>query len=75
MTLLRGGLRCLSSQSKKSERIATLEKGEMLTPIAESIGSEIWYIVRSKQGLVGWVRAAFRQNSGSDTLWYIRSKK
>ncbi len=80
MTARESGVALYSRQDVESERIATLEKGEMLTPIAESIGSEIWYIVRSKQGLVGWVRAAdvvlsnqakdaFKEKKSSSSTW------
>ena len=45
-------------QDRESEPIMRLPKGEALTLIAESAGSEIWYLVRTKQGQTGWVRAA-----------------
>ena len=45
-------------QDRESEPIVRLPKGEVLTPIAESVGQEIWYMVRTTQGQIGWVRAA-----------------
>jgi hypothetical protein len=45
-------------QDRESEPIIRLPKGEPLTPIAESVGSEKWYLVRTEQGQTGWVRAA-----------------
>jgi len=45
-------------QELESEPIMRLEKGELLTPMAESVGQEVWYMVRTKQGQIGWVRAA-----------------
>jgi hypothetical protein len=71
-------------QDGESERIATLEKGEALFPIAESVGSQVWYMVRSKQGLIGWVRAAdvvassqvkesFREKDSTSSTWSARS--
>ena len=47
-----------AQQDLESEPITRLQKGETLTPMAESVGQEIWYMVRTKQGQVGWVRAA-----------------
>jgi hypothetical protein len=47
-----------AQQDRESEPILRLSKGEVLTPIAESLGSELWYMVRTKQGQTGWVRAA-----------------
>jgi hypothetical protein len=38
--------------------IAKLQKGEELTPLAEAVGQETWYLVRTRQGVVGWVHAA-----------------
>jgi hypothetical protein len=84
MTARESGVALYSRQDVESERIATLEKGEMLTPIAESVGSEIWYIVRSKHGLVGWVRAAdvvlsnqakdaFKEKKSSSSTWSART--
>ena len=45
-------------QDRESEPIIRLPKGEVLTPMAESVGQETWYMVRTKQGQIGWVRAA-----------------
>ena len=45
-------------QDRESEPIIRLPKGEVLTPIAESVGHEKWYMVRTMQGQIGWVRAA-----------------
>ena len=71
-------------QDGQSDRIATLEKGEALSPIAESVGSQIWYMVRTKQGLVGWVRAedvvvsnqakeSFEERETSASSWSART--
>ena len=47
-----------AQQDLETEPIMRLQKGELLAPMAESVGQEIWYMVRTKQGQVGWVRAA-----------------
>ena len=46
-----------AQQDLETEPIMRLQKGEALTPMAESVGQEIWYMVRTKQGQIGWVRA------------------
>ncbi len=45
-------------QEVTSERIATLEKDEKLIPLAQALGLETWYMVKTRQGIVGWVRAS-----------------
>jgi len=45
-------------QDRETEPIMRLQQGEALTPMAESVGQEIWYMVRTQQGQIGWVRAA-----------------
>ena len=40
-----------------SDEIATLQKGQLLTPLAEAVGQQTWYMVKTPHGLVGWVRA------------------
>ncbi len=45
-------------QEITSDRIATLEKDERLTPLAQALGPETWYMVRTQQGMVGWVRSS-----------------
>lgn len=47
-----------AQQDREAEPILRMPKGETLTPLAESVGQEIWYMVRTKQGQIGWVRAA-----------------
>ncbi|MGZ8445926.1 MAG: hypothetical protein ACXW6K_18960 [Candidatus Binatia bacterium] len=46
-----------AQQDRETEPILRLQKGEALTPMAESVGQEIWYMARTKQGQIGWVRA------------------
>lgn len=45
-------------QDMTSDRIAKLEKDERLIPLAEALGPETWYMVKTQQGMVGWVRAS-----------------
>src|SRR6185295_19241845 len=69
-----------AQQDPETEPIMRLQKGEVLTPMAESVGQEIWYMVRTKQGHVGWVRAAdltvstqvkesFREKESASSNW------
>jgi hypothetical protein len=45
-------------QDENSEAVGKMEKGENLVPMAQSAGSEKWYMVKSQKGLVGWIKAA-----------------
>jgi len=58
LTAREPGTPLYARQERQSKPIARLSKGEALTLIAESVGSEIWYLVRTTQGQTGWVRAA-----------------
>ena len=51
------GVPLYARQDLESEPIDRLEKGDILIPMAKSVGQEIWYMVRTKAGLIGWVRA------------------
>ena len=57
LTARDSGTPLYAQQDRETEPIMRLQKGEALTPMAESVGQEIWYMVRTKQGQVGWVRA------------------
>jgi len=56
LTARDSGVPLYARQDLESEPLARLEKGETLFPMAETIGQEVWYMVRTKQGQVGWVR-------------------
>lgn len=58
LTVRDSGTPLYAQQDSETEPIMRLQKGETLTPMAESVGQEIWYMVRTKQGQIGWVRAA-----------------
>jgi hypothetical protein len=58
LTAREPGTPLYARQDRESEPVLRLPQGEVLTPIAESVGQEIWYMVRTKQGEIGWVRAA-----------------
>ena len=47
-----------SQQDTGSLQLATLQKNEPLTLLAEAVGNQTWYMVRTRQGLIGWVRAS-----------------
>ena len=72
-------------QDAESEPFSRLQKGEVLTPMFESIGQEVWYMVRTKQGQVGWVRGAdvvvssqvkdtFREKETASSSWAARTE-
>lgn len=58
LTARESGTPLYAQQDSETEPIMQLQKGETLTPMMESVGQEIWYMVRTQQGQVGWVRAA-----------------
>jgi hypothetical protein len=56
----------------------------LLFPLIEAIGGEVWYMVRTQQGLVGWVRRAdvvvgdqtteaFREKDRGASTWAART--
>jgi hypothetical protein len=47
-----------SQQDSGSPRLATLQKDEPLTLVAEAVGPQTWYMVRTRQGVMGWVQAS-----------------
>jgi len=80
LTVRDAGTPLYAQQDLETEPIMRLQKGETLTPMAESVGQEIWYMVRTKQGQVGWVRAAeisvstqvkesFREKESASSNW------
>ena len=58
LTAREPGTPLYARQDRDSEPILRLSKGEPLTLIADSVSTEGWYLVRTKQGQTGWVRAA-----------------
>jgi len=80
LTVREAGVALYSRQDEYSDKIAALQKGEALTPLAEAVGKETWYLVQTKQGLSGWVRAAdvavsekvketFKEQNVSGSTW------
>ena len=72
-------------QDVESEPISRLQKDEVLTPMMEGVGQEVWYMVRTKQGQIGWVRGAdvvvssqvkdtFREKETSSSSWAARTE-
>jgi hypothetical protein len=53
-------------QELDSDKITTLKKGEVLAPLAEAVGQQTWYMVKTQNGLVGWVRSV--DVTGADQL-------
>jgi hypothetical protein len=84
LTARESGVPLYAQQDEETDRIATLEKGEALFPIAESVGRGTWYMVRTKQGVIGWVRAsdvvvssrakeAFKEKESGSSTWAART--
>jgi hypothetical protein len=57
LTVGESGASLYSQQELESDKIATLKKGETLIPLAEAVGQQTWYMVKTARGLIGWVRA------------------
>jgi hypothetical protein len=57
LTVRESGASLYSQQEIDSDKIATLQKGETLIPLAEAVGQQTWYMVKTARGLTGWVRA------------------
>ena len=85
LTVRESGVALYAQQDEETDRIATLEKGEALFPIAESVGRGIWYMVRTKQGVIGWVRGidvevssqakdTFKEKETSSSSWAARTE-
>jgi hypothetical protein len=86
LTARETGVALYARQDAETDRIATLEKDEILVPIAESVGGEIWYMVRTKRGLIGWVRGidvvisneakdTFREKEPGSSTWSARTSE
>ena len=46
-----------SKQDDESEKLALLAQGEILVPMVQSSGGSNWYMVKTKNGLIGWVKS------------------
>ena len=57
LTVREAGATLYAQQEAESDKIAVLQKGQLLTPLAEAVGQQTWYMVKTPHGLVGWVRA------------------
>ena len=58
LTVGQSGAYLYSQQDEESTPTAKLAAGETLLPLAEAVGQQTWYMVRTQQGLIGWVRHA-----------------
>jgi hypothetical protein len=57
LTVREAGAALYAQQEAESDKIAVLQKGQLLIPLAEAVGQQTWYMVKTPHGLVGWVRA------------------
>ena len=84
LTVREAGGALYAQQDAESDQIATLQKGQLLTPLAEAVGQQTWYMVKTSQGLVGWVRAtdvspgdqlkqAFKEQQSQRSTWSARN--
>ena len=86
LTVRESGVILYSGQDTDSLQLTTLKKDEPLTLLAEAVGNETWYMVRTRQGLIGWLRASdailsepirrgFSQELLSTSLWSAQSNQ
>ncbi len=86
LTVREAGAYLYSRQDEYADKIAPLQKGEALIPLAEAVGTATWYLVQTKQGLSGWVRAAdvavsekvkdtFKEQNVSGSTWTALDNK
>lgn len=84
LTVREDGVGLYPRQDVEAAPIARLKKGEDLDPIIEAVGRETWYMVRTPQGEVGWVRGAdvvtghtiedaFKELAGEGSIWSART--
>jgi hypothetical protein len=66
LTVRESGATLYARQEADSDKIATLQKGDMLALLAEAVGQQTWYMVKTQNGLIGWVRSV--DVSGGDQL-------
>ena len=86
LTARESGVILYSGQNTDSLQLTTLQKDEPLTLLAEAVGNETWYMVRTRQGLIGWLRASdailskpvrrgFSQELLSTSTWSAQSSQ
>jgi hypothetical protein len=86
LTVRESGVILYSGQDNNSLQLTKLQKDEPLTLLAEAVGTETWYMVRTRQGLIGWLRAAdailsenvkrgFSQELLSTSTWSAQSSQ
>jgi hypothetical protein len=62
-------------QDDRSERIVRVEKGEELKPLAGAVGGATWYLVKTRTGVIGWVKSsAVTSFDKADTIFTEESQ-
>jgi hypothetical protein len=49
--------RLYANQDTESKIVVTLPKGAVLKPLAQGVGTGVWYMVKTPRGRVGWIQA------------------
>jgi hypothetical protein len=58
-------LKTISQQDARSEAVAELGPDEEIVPLGRVSGAgEVWYFVKTKRGIVGWVRGGDLEPGG-----------
>lgn len=60
-----GEIRLFSAPDDSSLLIGSVARGEVVAPMAEAVGAggTTWYLVRTKTGVVGWIRSSDREEA------------
>jgi uncharacterized membrane protein YqiK len=48
--------RLYAKQDTESKVVVTLPKGAVLKPLAQGVGTGVWYMVKTPRGRVGWIQ-------------------
>ncbi len=47
-----------SRQDDETEKITGLSQGEILVPLLQSAGGNDWYMVKTQNGIIGWIKSS-----------------
>ena len=57
LVVIAEGAALFPRQDDESQKIAQLVQGESLVPMVQAAGRNAWYMVKTQQGLIGWVKS------------------
>ncbi len=54
----KAGAYLYSTNDLEGERVYSLEPGEQVTQIVQTVGRGVWYLVKTRDGRIGWLRSS-----------------